>query len=123
MESFQLPSVIQEISLPANIDNKTLPGVYILNLTIDSEYYYGSIEQFIKVKQKMLDITLNYESKVDEDEGFDITWDLEHGNFTGNRENMTMEIYLYGLKMGNDVTPDLVYRGIYALALTLRNIM
>ncbi len=88
--------IVQTLTISGPMENTTLPGNYNLNFTIVSEYYNGSASVNITVMKKDLDITLNYESKVDEDEGFDITWDLEHGNFTGNRENMTMKIYLDG---------------------------
>ncbi|MHA1256233.1 MAG: hypothetical protein ACTSPS_11600, partial [Promethearchaeota archaeon] len=79
------------------VTNDTIPGFYKINITIDSDYYQGSDEYLVEIVEKPLTISLNYESKVDEDEGFDVTWDLEHGNFTGNRENMTMEIFLDGI--------------------------
>ena len=95
---FQWPGpVIQAITIQGFIENDTLPGTYILDILIDSEYYYGNASYIVEVVKKKLEMSLNYDSKVDEDEKFDIVWSLESGNFTGNRENMTLEIYVDGI--------------------------
>jgi hypothetical protein len=88
--------VIQSLTIQDVVGNDTLPGNYTLDFIIDSEYYYGNITYKIDVKKKQLDISLIYDDEVDENEDFDIGWSLEQDNFTGNRENMTLEIYVDG---------------------------
>jgi len=93
----QIYPVIQSFPIIDVMDNKTLPGNYILNIVIDSEYYYGNASSVITVAKRVLDFDLTYKDTVDEDEKFDITWSLDDGNFTGNRMNMTLEVYIDGI--------------------------
>ncbi len=95
-DHLNVPNVVQSLTLQDVIGNTTIPGDYTLNITILSEYYEGNVSVEVEIQKKELDLSLVYDNEVDEDEDFDILWSLEHGNFTGNRENMTLEIYLDG---------------------------
>ena len=64
--------------------------------TIESEYYFGNISYYATILKKDLDIALTYDVTVDEDDDFNIPWSLEKSNFTGNRENMTIQVLIDG---------------------------
>ena len=93
-DQIPLPNVVQSISLQGIMGNDSIPGQYTLNISIISDYYKGNVSIDVEVKKKQLELSLIYDDEVDEDENFDIKWSLANGNFTGNRENMTLEIYL-----------------------------
>ncbi|MFX1337410.1 MAG: hypothetical protein ACFFDK_02245 [Promethearchaeota archaeon] len=110
--------VVQSLTISGPMSNTTLPGNYNINLTIDSEYYNGSTSFDVVVEKKQLDIGLDYNDEVDEDENFDISWSLENGNFTGNRENMTLEIFKDGqLFRTVNLTANDISSGIITLKL------
>ena len=88
--------VIQSITLDITIDNDTIPGNYILNVTIDSEYYIGSTEYNLNITHKELEISVDHDISISAGLNTNFSWSLENNNFLGNRENMSMQIFIDG---------------------------
>ncbi|MFX1259341.1 MAG: hypothetical protein ACFFAN_15915 [Promethearchaeota archaeon] len=91
-----MENIIQSITLRDVMSNDTIPGSYMLNMSIESEYYQGNRSFTIEVIKKNLKLSLDYDDIVEEDEKFEVDWELENGDFNGNRENMTLQILIDG---------------------------
>ncbi len=89
-----------EGNLP-KISNDTIPGFYRVNITIDSNYYQGSAEHAVEILKKELEISVDYSGIIKESKNTNFTWNLEEGNFKGNRENMTIEILIDNISTKN----------------------
>jgi hypothetical protein len=115
-DKIDIPGIVQAYTIQGQIDNDSLPGDYILNFTIISDYYQGNIETNVTVVEKPLTIALLFdEDDFEEDEEFEIQWILGGGD-TKNRENMTIEFYIDGkLKAYYDL--ENIYTGITPLKL------
>ena len=94
---FTVFNVVQEVTLSDIMKNDTIPGFYILNITIESEYYSGFRNFTIEIRKKPLTIAIRYdEDDLEEDEEFEIQWELDGGG-SKNRENMSIEVYIDGI--------------------------
>ncbi|MFX1237373.1 MAG: hypothetical protein ACFE8P_06585 [Promethearchaeota archaeon] len=90
-------NIVQSFSLYGEIENYTLPGIYYINVTIDSPYYQGSAAFPVEIRKKPLTISLVYdEDDLEEDEEFELQWELNDGG-SKNRENMSIEVYIDGI--------------------------
>jgi hypothetical protein len=113
---FVIPEVIQAYTSQGQMENDSLPGNYLLNFTIISDYYQGNITINATVVKKPLTVSLIYdEDDFEEDEEFDIQWQLVDGD-SKNRENMSIEFYIDGIfKASYDLESG--YAGITRLEL------
>ncbi|MFX0139508.1 MAG: hypothetical protein ACFFDN_38055, partial [Candidatus Hodarchaeota archaeon] len=94
-------NIVQSFSLYGQIENTTIPGIYYINVTIVSDYYQGSAAFPVEIIQKELEISVEYSGIIKESINTNFTWNLEEGNFVGNRENMTLEILIDNISTKN----------------------
>ncbi len=93
------PGVVQSLSLRDALDaDDTDPGIYTLNLTIESDYYEGTLLHEIEVVKKELELDIDSDKEVTEDEEFEIDWELEEGDFDGYYDDMKLKVYIDGEK-------------------------
>ncbi|MFX0189063.1 MAG: hypothetical protein ACFE8A_15165 [Candidatus Hodarchaeota archaeon] len=93
--------IIQTLDISDSIKNTTIPGTYMLNVTLDSDYYEGTGSFFVKIIRKELEISVGYSSLIKESISTNFTWILDEGTFVGNRENMTLEILVDNISTKN----------------------
>ncbi|MFX1297959.1 MAG: hypothetical protein ACFFD2_24310 [Promethearchaeota archaeon] len=98
---FLLPNVVQSYTIQGPMENDSIPGEYDLNISIISDYYQGNISVNVTVIKKPLEISVDYSGIIKESINKNFTWNLEEGNFMGNRENMTLEILIDNISTKN----------------------
>ena len=91
-EEFLIPNVVESYTLSGPMGNDSIPGDYILNISIISEYYNGSASVNASVVKKELELAIDYATTITVNMNANFTWSLEDNNFIGNRENMSLQI-------------------------------
>ena len=95
-DEFLFPNVIESYTISGPMENNSIPGDFILNISIISDYYNGSASVNVSVVKKELDLAIDYDTTILENRNANISWSLEDNSFIGNRENMSLQIILDG---------------------------
>ena len=93
---FIFPNVVESRIITGPMENDSIPGDFILNISIISEYYNGSASINVSVVKKELDLAIDYDTIITANRDANFSWSLEDNNFIGNRENMSLQIFKDG---------------------------